>query len=182
MDHKSSSEKKPIKVLISAMVCRGTSWKYQRTSKSPEKHNLLSIILEKMARLLPLPKCYTKCQFSSHFPFHNQTWIFQSCCFLTEPVISKSPSELCTPIVTGHYLIALIHPDLTSWAQFPRTYSYVKTCQNLRSGGLKWAQIWGEEPAGLNGTQMPFTARQLTIWGRWPALQVIWTLGIVNHR
>lgn len=135
-DYKGSSEKKPVKVqsLISAMVCRGTSWKSQRTSISPEKHHLLSIILEKMPWLIPLPKCYTKHQFSSHFPFRKQTWIVFSCCFLTGQVISKRASELSAPIVMGHYLIALIHlawPDVLS---FP-----VHTIMSRR------ARIWGLE-------------------------------------
>lgn len=156
------------------MVGRGTSWKSQRTSKSPEKHNLLSIIVEKMPWLLPLPKCYTEHRFSSHFPFHKQTWIYFSC-FLIEQVISKRHSELSTPIVTAHYLIALIHPGLTSWAQLPSTYNYIKTCQDLKSGCLKRAQMWGEEAAGLSGTQLLLTSRQLTFRGRWSALQVIWT-------
>lgn len=107
------------------MICRWTSWKSQRTSKSPEKHNLLSIILEKMPWLLPLPKCYTKHQLSSHFPFHKQTWIFFSCCSLTEQVISKRPSELSVPIVTGHYLITPPWSDLMNSAS-----QYTQLCQN----------------------------------------------------
>lgn len=154
------------------MACRWTSWNSQRTSKSPEKHNLLSIILEKMLWLLPLPKCYTKHQFSSHFPFHKQTWIFflavfssQSKWFLRDPVNYLFP--------LSQAIISLLHLGLTSWAQFPSTYNYVKTCQDLRSGGLKGAQIWGEEAAGLSDTELPFTARQLTPGEEAAALQVI---------
>lgn len=144
----------------------------QRTSKSPEKHNLLSIILEKMPWLLPLPKCYAEHRFSSHFPFHKQTWI---CCFLTEQVLSKRHSELSTPIVTGHYLIALIHLVLTPWA----VSQYIQLHQDLPG-----FEVWrSKEGSDLRGR---------SCWTEWHTaaphsqaaniLGEMATLHIVNHR
>lgn len=56
------------------------------------------------------------------------------------------------PFPLSQAIISLLHLGLTSWAQLPSTYNYVKTGQDLRSGGLKGAQIWGEEAAGLSDT------------------------------
>lgn len=71
------------------------------------------------------------------------------------------------PLSLGHYVIALLHlqTELVS-SVFPSTHSYVQICQHFRSGGVKGAHSHREGAAGLRSTQLPFTPRQFTFWGR----------------
>lgn len=116
--------------------CHGLQRKFLKVPKDIQIiWKTQSIILEKMPWLLTLPKCYTKHQFSSHFPFHEQTWIFflvvvssQSKWSLRDPVNSLFP--LSQTIISLHYSTLLWPHELS----FP-----VHTIMS------RSARIWGLE-------------------------------------
>lgn len=107
-------------------------WSADELLESPKGHP--NHLKNTICYLLSLKRCldFFHClnvTLSTSFPviFHSisRLGFFFSCCSLTEQVISKRPSELSVPIVTGHYLITPPWSDLMSSAS-----QYTQLCQN----------------------------------------------------
>lgn len=116
---------------ISVTLCRWISWKSQKISKAPYRHNPWSIIPEKMPWLLPLPTKTAQngnIKFSSSFLCYKLTWI---------SIFSHKATDLIwgalkyVSIVTGP-LSHCITPPSVHELSFPLSmYSYFKVCQGL---------------------------------------------------